>query len=150
MEVQKIIPSHPLSILDLQYVNILADNESKPALLDFRATILVLNKQALSEKKTAIFSITLTNYFRNRKKANLIKFMLSFINYDLIHITGTICDSLNFDSIIPTALHESLLRREKLIIDAECLIKMQNATPSALNESETEISHFPPTSSKRG
>ena len=70
--------------------------------------------------------------------------MVSLTNYDPIEITTAICESLNFDCIIPTALYKSLQRREKNIIDAECLIEKQNAIPPALNESETEISHFFP------
>ena len=60
--------SHPLSISDLQYVNIFIDNELKSALLDSGATILILSKQALTKKKTAISSITLTSCFGDRKK----------------------------------------------------------------------------------
>ena len=41
--------SHSLSISDLQYVNIFVDNESKSALLNSGAIILVLNKQTLTK-----------------------------------------------------------------------------------------------------
>ena len=59
---------HPLSISDLQNLNIFIDNELKSALLDSGATIVVLNKQVLTKKKTAISSITLTSCSGDRKK----------------------------------------------------------------------------------
>lgn len=104
---------HNLIIKKLEFDDILLDKMPVRCLIDSGCSLLVINKSILPHPKPIISQITLTSCFKEKKSADLSKFMLSWGNNAPIEIVGAICENLSSDVIIHPDVYEMLKKAKK-------------------------------------